>query len=133
MKAIWKNVKLMGTSARASLTLFELGAGEALLTYEQDALMALERNVPLDIVVPERTIVAQHYAVVVADNLTWRERPIAEAFIQFMVSDEGQQLFSQYAGLSHLLREIISGQPVQVGCRDTRLFHRPLPGQEPSD
>ncbi len=96
LKAIWQNVKLMGTSARASLALFELGAGEALLTYEQDALMALERNVPLDIVVPERTIVAQHYAVVVADNLTWRERPIAEAFIQFMVSDEGQQLFSQY-------------------------------------
>jgi len=96
LKAIWQNVRLMGTSARGSLALFELGAGDAMLTYEQDALMALERSVPLEIVVPERTIVARHYAVVVADNLAWRERPIAEAFIQFLVSDQGQQIFSQY-------------------------------------
>jgi sulfate transport system substrate-binding protein len=96
LKALWQNVRLMGTSARASLALFELGAGDALLTYEQDALMALERNVPLEIVLPERTILARHYAVVVADNLAWRERPVAEAFVEFLGSDEGQQLFSQY-------------------------------------
>ncbi|MFN2167539.1 MAG: substrate-binding domain-containing protein, partial [Anaerolineae bacterium] len=57
LKAIWQNVRLMGDSARASLSLFELGAGDALLTYEQDALMAEERNVPLEIIIPERTIV----------------------------------------------------------------------------
>lgn len=96
LKAVWKNVRLMGTSARASLALFELGAGDALVTYEQDARMALERSIPVEIVVPLRTIVARHYAMVIDNNLAWGERSIAEAFLEFMVSDEGQQLFSQY-------------------------------------
>lgn len=96
LQAVWNNVRLMGASARASLALFELGAGDALVTYEQDARMALERRVPLEIVVPARTIVARHYAVVVDDNLAWGERSIAEALIEFMVSDQGQLLFSQY-------------------------------------
>jgi ABC-type sulfate transport system substrate-binding protein len=96
LKAIWHNVPLLADSARAAMTLFELGAGDALVTYEQDALVARERGVALQIVEPPRTIVARHVAVIVDDNVTWAERPVAEAFVQFLLSDAGQQIFSQY-------------------------------------
>jgi sulfate transport system substrate-binding protein len=96
LKAIWRNVRLLGPSARATLTLFELGAGDGLVTYEQDARLALERGVALEIVVPPRTIVARHVAVIVDDNVTASERPVARAFVDFLLSDAGQRIFERY-------------------------------------
>jgi ABC-type sulfate transport system substrate-binding protein len=93
---IWRNVRLLGPSARATLTLFELGAGDALVTYEQDAVLALERGVALEIVVPPRTVMAEHVAVLVDDNVTASERPVAQALIDFLVSSAGQEILSRY-------------------------------------
>ena len=96
LKDIWSNVRLLGSSARSTLTLFEIGAGDALVTYEQDVRLALERGVPLEIVIPRCTIVAQFTAVIVDKNVTSVERPVAEAFIQFLLSDAGQNILHQY-------------------------------------
>ncbi len=96
VKAIWQNVKVLGSSARATLTLFELGAGDAMITYEQDALLALDRGVDLEIVIPPRTIVAQPVAVLVDDNITDTERAAAEAFVRYLLSEDGQKVFEQY-------------------------------------
>ncbi|GAB4540794.1 MAG: sulfate ABC transporter substrate-binding protein [Anaerolineae bacterium] len=96
LMAIWDNVRLLTPSARATLTLFELGAGDALVTYEQDARLALDRAVPLEIVVPPRTIVARHVTIIVDANVTRAERPAAEAFIRFLLSDAGQRTFAEY-------------------------------------
>lgn len=96
LEAIWDNVRLLAPSARAALTLFELGAGDALVTYEQDAHLALERGIALQIVVPPHTIVAQHVAVIVDDNVTWAERPVAQAFLEYLSSAAGQQVLSGY-------------------------------------
>ena len=96
LKDIWKNVRLMGSSARITLTLFELGAGDALITYEQDAWFAQERGIPLDVVMPQRTILAKHYAVIIDKNITSTERPIVEELLAFILSYEGQEILSQY-------------------------------------
>jgi ABC-type sulfate transport system substrate-binding protein len=96
LEAIWQNVRLLGPSARATLTLFELGAGDALVTYEQDARLALDRDVPLEIVIPPRTIVAHHVAVIIDDNVAATERPAAQAFVSYLLSDAGQQAFTRY-------------------------------------
>jgi ABC-type sulfate transport system substrate-binding protein len=96
LKKIWQNVRLLGPSARASLTMFELGAGDALITYEQDALLALERGVPLEIVIPSPTMVSQHLAVIVDKNVSRREQPIVQAFIDYLLSPTGQEIFSRY-------------------------------------
>jgi ABC-type sulfate transport system substrate-binding protein len=96
LQAIWDNVRLLGPSARATLTLFELGAGDALITYEQDARLAQERRVPLEIIVPPRTIIAQHVAVVVDDNITRGEWPVVQAFMDYLLDDAVQQVFSKY-------------------------------------
>ena len=95
-KNIWKNVQLLGSSARVTLTLFELGAGDALITYEQDAYLARARGVPLEIIMPQKTILAKQYAVIVNKNVTSVERPVVEAFQAFILSDEGQNILSQY-------------------------------------
>jgi len=92
IKAIWQNVRLLAPSARAAMSLFELGAGDALVTYEQDALRAQGRGVDLEIVIPARTVVAQHAAVVVDGNVTRAERPAAEAFIAYLLGDAGQEI-----------------------------------------
>ena len=94
--SIWQNVELLGTSARTTMTLFELGAGDAFVTYEHDALLAQERGAPIAIVVPSSTIVARHVAVIVDDNVTPSERPAAEAFLDYLLSDAGQQALSRY-------------------------------------
>ena len=96
LKDIWKNVRLLGDSARATLTLFELGVGDALVTYEQDALLAQKRGVPVEIIIPQRTILARHYAVIIDDNVTLAEQLAAEAFLDFLLSDNGQQVLSKY-------------------------------------
>ena len=96
LDAIWRNVRLLGASARATMTLFELGAGDAFVTYEQDALLARERGVPLDIVVPSRTMVAGHLAVIVDANLLPREVPLAQAFVAMLLSEPGQQALVRY-------------------------------------
>jgi sulfate transport system substrate-binding protein len=96
LETIWHNVCLLAPSARAALTLFELGAGDALVTYEQDARLALARGVPLEIVIPPRTIIAQHVAVVVDANVTAAEGPVARAFVNYLLSNTGQQTFTQY-------------------------------------
>jgi ABC-type sulfate transport system substrate-binding protein len=96
LRAIWSNVRVLGSSARATMTLFELGAGDACVTYEQDALLAQDRGVDLEIVVPSRTIVAQHVAVIVHENVRGGERLAAQAFVDYLLSEAGQQAFERY-------------------------------------
>jgi sulfate transport system substrate-binding protein len=96
LEAIWGNVRLMGASARATMTQFELGGGDAFVTYEYDALLAQDRGAALEIVVPSHTIVAQHVAVIVDGNVLPRELSLAQAFVDYLRSKEGQQTFSRY-------------------------------------
>jgi ABC-type sulfate transport system substrate-binding protein len=96
LTSIWQNVRLMPSSSRAAMGLFELGAGDALVTYEQDTLLAKKKGAQVDQVIPQWTIVAQHAAVIVDDNVTRAERPAAEAFLSFVLSSEGQQILADY-------------------------------------
>jgi ABC-type sulfate transport system substrate-binding protein len=96
IKAIGNNVRFLGPSAWATLNLFRLGAGDAMVTYEQDARLSREMGVALDIVVPPRTIVAQHVAVIVDDNVKTAEQPVVQAFVDFILCDAGQRILSRY-------------------------------------
>jgi ABC-type sulfate transport system substrate-binding protein len=96
LQEIWHNVKWLAPSARAAMTLFEYGVGDATITYEQDALLAQVRGIPIEIIQPESTILARHHAVIVDDNITSRERKAAEALLAFILSTEGQQILNQY-------------------------------------
>jgi ABC-type sulfate transport system substrate-binding protein len=96
VEEIWGNVHLLAPSARGALTLFELGAGDVFITYEQDARLALARGVPLEILIPSGTILTQPVAVRVDDNLRPAERPLVESFLEFLRSEAGVSILQRY-------------------------------------
>lgn len=96
LKAIWKNVISSPASAREARTTFGLGSGDALVTYELEGLLAKQADEPIDIVVPKATISSEHPAVIIDRNLDANKRPIVEAFIRYLWSDEAQKAFVKY-------------------------------------
>ena len=96
LKAIWKNVNMTPDSARAARTLFEQGHGDALVTYELDAISMKQSGKGFEIVVPESTIFSEHPAVVIDRKVTAEDRPIVNAFMEFLWSDEAQRAFVKY-------------------------------------
>ncbi|HXD30061.1 MAG TPA: sulfate ABC transporter substrate-binding protein [Pyrinomonadaceae bacterium] len=96
LQAIWKNVISTPGSAREARTTFELGNGDALVTYELEGLLMKQANAPIDIVVPRATIFSEHPAVIIDRNVTADKRPVIEAFLNYLWSDEAQQAFVKY-------------------------------------
>lgn len=93
LQGIWKNVISTPGSAREARTSFETGYGDALITYELDALLMKQAGGAVDIVVPKATIFSEHPAVLVDRNVSAAERPAVEAFLEFLWSDEAQKAF----------------------------------------
>lgn len=96
LKAIWRNVISTPGSAREARTQFETGYADALITYELEALLMKQAGAAVDAVVPESTIFSEHPAAIVDRNVTAQERPVVEAFIAYLWSDEAQRAFVQY-------------------------------------
>jgi sulfate/thiosulfate-binding protein len=96
LQAIWKNVFVSPASAREARTTFELGNGDALVTYELDGLLMKEGGKPVEIIYPQATIFSEHPAVVIDRNVSADKRPIVNAFMQYLWSDEAQQAFVKY-------------------------------------
>jgi len=98
LKLIWRNVFSTPASAREARTTFELGNGDALVTYELDALLMMKSNSNADaeIVIPEATIFSEHPAVIVDRNVSASERPVVEAFMQYLWTEEAQRAFVRF-------------------------------------
>jgi sulfate transport system substrate-binding protein len=96
LQAIWKNVISTPGSAREARTQFETGYGDALITYELEGLTMKDAGSPCDVVIPQSTIFSEHPAVMLDRNVTPEEKPVVEAFIRFLWSDEAQQAFVKY-------------------------------------
>jgi sulfate/thiosulfate transport system substrate-binding protein len=98
LQAIWGNVISTPASAREARTTFELGNGDALITYELDALLMKQTNTKMDaeIVIPAATIFSEHPAVVIDRNVSAADRPVIDAFMQYLWSDEAQRAFVKY-------------------------------------
>jgi sulfate transport system substrate-binding protein len=96
LAGIWKNVVAQASSARAARTQFENGFGDALITYEQEALWDRARGrLKADIVYPRRTILSEHTLVEVGRHVLPKERAAVEAFERFLWSETAQRIFVQ--------------------------------------
>lgn len=96
LQAIWKNVISTPGSAREARTQFETGYGDALITYELEGLLMKQAGAEIDVVVPKSTIFSEHPALIVDRNVTATERPIVQAFLNFLWSDDAQKAFVKY-------------------------------------
>ncbi len=96
LQGIWRNVISTPGSAREARTQFEAGFGDALVTYELEGLLMKEAGKRVDIIMPKATIFSEHPAVVIDKNVTSEKRPLINAFMQYLWSDEAQQAFVKY-------------------------------------
>lgn len=97
LSGIWKNVVAQASSARAARTQFENGFGDALITYEQEAIYDRGRGrLRADVVYPRRTILSEHTLVVVDRNIPARDRELVASFVRFLWSDEAQNIFVKF-------------------------------------
>ena len=92
---LFKNVPVLDSGARGATTTFmERGIGDVLLTWENEAHLALaEAKDKIEIVVPSMSILAEP-SVAVVDGVVDRKktRPAAEAYLQYLYSPEGQEI-----------------------------------------
>ena len=96
LQGIWKNVFVTPASAREARTTFELGNGDALITYELEGLLMKESGKPVEIITPQATIFSEHPVVVIDRNVSAEKRAVVNAFVQYLWSDEAQQAFVKY-------------------------------------
>ena len=93
---LYKNVPVLDSGARGATTTFvERGIGDVLLAWENEALLAIKELGPdkVQIVAPSVSILAQP-PVSVVDKVADKRgtRKVAEAYLQYLYSDEGQEI-----------------------------------------
>jgi len=96
LSAIWRNVISTPGSAREARTQFETGFGDALITYELEVLLMKQAGAAVDGVIPEATILSEHPVAIIDRNVTANERPLVDAFVQYLWSEQAQAAFVKY-------------------------------------
>ena len=86
-----KHTPVQDNSARDSLQTFTQGKGDALLSYENDAIFAQQNGQAIDYTVPDNTILIENP---VAVTETSKHPTEAKAFVDFLYSDTAQKIFS---------------------------------------
>ncbi|MCY0915497.1 sulfate ABC transporter substrate-binding protein [Massilia sp. H27-R4] len=93
---LYKNVPVLDSGARGATTTFvERGIGDVLIAWENEALLAIKELGPdkVDIVAPSLSILAEPPVAVVDKVVDKRgTRKVAEAYLQFLYTDEGQEI-----------------------------------------
>ncbi|PLL12773.1 sulfate transporter subunit [Tabrizicola sp. TH137] len=94
--ALYKNVPVLDNGARGSTTTFaQRGIGDVLLAWENEAYLALKEigEDQFDIVVPSVSVLAEPPVALVDGNIkSDAQRALAEAYLNYLYSPEGQAL-----------------------------------------
>ncbi|MEP9388162.1 sulfate ABC transporter substrate-binding protein [Mesorhizobium sp. KR9-304] len=97
---LYRRAPVLDTGARGSLTTFaQRQIGDVLLAWENEAALAgAEFGADLfDIVVPPSSILAEPPVTIVDGNVDAKgTRKVAEAYLNYLYSDEGQQLAAKH-------------------------------------
>ncbi|SFL67220.1 sulfate ABC transporter substrate-binding protein [Rugamonas rubra] len=99
LKKLYKNVPVLDSGARGATTTFvERGIGDVLIAWENEALLAIKELGPdkVEIVAPSLSILAEPPVAVVDKVVDKRgTRKVAEAYLRFLYTDEGQELIAK--------------------------------------
>jgi sulfate/thiosulfate-binding protein len=99
VRKLYKNVPVLDTGARGATTTFvQRGLGDVLIAWENEALLAIKELGPdkLQIVVPTVSVLAEP-PVAVVDKVVLRRgtREVAQAYLQYLYSKEGQEIVAK--------------------------------------
>jgi sulfate transport system substrate-binding protein len=93
---LYRSVPVLDSGARGSTTTFvERGVGDVFISWENEAFLAQKELGPdkFEIVVPSLSILAEPPVAVVDKNVDRKgTRKVAEAYLQYLYSDEGQEI-----------------------------------------
>ena len=93
---IYKNVSVLDSGARGSTTTFvERGVGDVFIAWENEAFLAIKEYGPgkFEMVVPSLSILAEPPVAIVDKVVDKRgTRDLAEAYLQYLYSEEGQEI-----------------------------------------
>ncbi|WP_027478196.1 sulfate ABC transporter substrate-binding protein [Curvibacter gracilis] len=93
---LYKNVPVLDTGARGStITFVQRGVGDVLLAWENEAFLALKEfgAEKFQIVAPSISILAEPSVAVVDKNVDKKgTRKVAEAYLSYLYSEEGQDI-----------------------------------------
>jgi sulfate transport system substrate-binding protein len=96
---LFKNVPVLDSGARGATTTFvERGIGDVLIAWENEAILAIKELGPdkFEIVAPKQSILAEP-PVSVVDKVVDKHgtRKVADAYLQFLYTDEGQEIIAK--------------------------------------
>jgi sulfate transport system substrate-binding protein len=88
----------MDASGRQSMATFERGTGDAVVTYENELLLQRKRTGrEAPYVVPPATLLIEGPAALVETSVARHgNRPVAEAFLAFLRTEDAQRIFADY-------------------------------------
>ena len=99
VKKLFENVEVLDSGARASTTTFvEKGIGDVLIAWENEAILSLKElgEDEFEIIAPSISILAEP-PVAIVDEVVDRKgtREVAEAYLEFLYTEKGQELAAQ--------------------------------------
>ncbi len=114
-------VKALDPSGRESMTTFERGVGDAVITYENEVLLRRKQGREYHVVVPAYTIRIDN-PVAIVDRSVDRHgnRDLVEGFVAFLRGEEAQRAFVEYGFRSVL--ESIEAETRDLFPHPERLF-----------
>ncbi len=117
VRRLYRNVPVLDTGARGSaMTFVQRGLGDVLVAWENEALLVLQQvgSERFEIVIPSVSILAEPpVAVVDAVALRHGTREVAQAYLGYLYSPEGQEIIA---------RNFYRPRDPQVAARHARQF-----------
>jgi sulfate/thiosulfate transport system substrate-binding protein len=110
VEKLFRNVVAQDTSGRNATNTFVSGKGDVFITYENEARLA-----KLDYVIPRQTLLIEAPIAVLKNS---ENRDVANKFIRFTKTPQGQRIFAQYGYrplIPGVLREFAKQYPPRPG------------------
>jgi sulfate/thiosulfate-binding protein len=100
----YDNIVSLPTSGREATSAFTGGTGDVLISYENEAILAKQSGQSLDYVAPDDSFLIENPAAV-----TKTAPAQAQAFLDYVLSEDGQKLFAQ-KGFRPVLENVDTGK-----------------------
>lgn len=96
LEAVGKNVISQPESARQTFVQFDAGFGDAIVTYENEALLEKGKGREYAISVPKRTIVTEWKIARIDRNIRPEQEHVVDELLRFLYTPEAQRIYAKY-------------------------------------
>ena len=95
LKRVAANIRATPESARAARALFEHDEGDAMVTYELEALQMKDKGSPIEIVMPQTTVMCEHPVVIIDHLMSPGRYALVELFVRSLWERPAQQAWTR--------------------------------------